>query len=66
MQSGFAEWHHQVIRTLSQYNKFNEMLAIVEKGTDYKIHLARQEALRYQKPKDATPILVGRKGAQLD
>ena len=41
LNNKFIDWSDQLIRTLMRYNKFNELLAIAEKGTDYYVHLAR-------------------------
>ena len=41
LNNKFIDWSDQLIRTLMRYNKFNELLTIAEKGTDYYVHLAR-------------------------
>mmetsp|Transcript_4009 Transcript_4009/g.4859 ORF Transcript_4009/g.4859 Transcript_4009/m.4859 type:complete len:169 (+) Transcript_4009:1065-1571(+) len=46
----FVDWQNMAIRCLTKYNKFNELLSIMDKGVDYKVHLARQEAQKYQMP----------------
>jgi len=43
ISSRFNDWQAQAIKCLTRYNKFNELLSIVEKGLDYHIHLARME-----------------------
>ena len=43
----FADWHNQAIACLSKYNKFVELLAIMDRGIDYKSYCARQEAETY-------------------
>ena len=52
----FNDWQSQVIKCLTRYTKFNELLAIVDKGLDYQIHLSRMEAQRYQRPKEPAAI----------
>ena len=57
ISSRFNDWQSQVIKCLTRYSKFNELLAIVEKGQDYQMHLARMEAQRYQRPKEPAAIV---------
>lgn len=52
----FSDWHNQAIGCLSKYNKFIELLAITDKGIDYKVHRARQEAEHYHMP-TAPPVI---------
>jgi len=35
------------MRCLTKFNKFNELLSIIDKGIDYRVHLARLEAQLY-------------------
>ena len=58
----FCDWHNQAIACLARYNKFTELLAIMDKGIDYKVHCARQEAEHYQVPKD--PPVIPSKGSK--
>ena len=44
IQSRFYDWQSQAIRCLSRYNKFTDLLALIEKGLNYKHHLMRLEA----------------------
>ena len=44
IQNRFADWQAQAIQCLSRYNKFKELLTIVERGEDYKSYLARLQA----------------------
>ena len=53
----FSNWQSQAIKCLTRYTKFNELLAIIDKGQDYKMHLARMEAQRYQKPMEPAAIV---------
>ena len=41
--SNFADWQIRAIRQLSRHNKFTELLALVAKGADYKLHCAKLE-----------------------
>ena len=43
----FADWHNQAIACLSKYNKFVELLGIMDRGIDYKAYCARREAETY-------------------
>ena len=52
----FNDWQQQVIKCLTRYSKFNELLSIVDKGLDYQIHLSRMEAQSYQRPKEPAAI----------
>jgi len=52
----FAGWDNQAIACLTKYNKFNELLGIMEKGIDYKVHCARQAAEHFQVPKNPPVI----------
>jgi hypothetical protein len=63
IQSRFYDWQSQAIRCLSRYNKFTELLALIEKGLNYKHHLMRIDALSFQKPEDLKPESVHKKKA---
>ena len=56
INSGFYDWQSQAISCLTRYNKFNELLAIIETGRDYRAHLAKLEAQQYQQPKEPSAI----------
>ena len=56
LSNKFADWQNMAIRCLTKYSKFNELLSIMDKGVDYKVHLARQEAQKYQVPKEPAVI----------
>lgn len=46
--SKFIEWHALAIACLMRYNKFNDLLSLLERGEDYRTYVARQEAMTYQ------------------
>ena len=56
LSNKFADWQNMAIRCLTKYSKFNELLSIMDRGVDYKVHLARQEAQKYQVPKEPAVI----------
>ena len=37
IQSNFINWQSRAIMVLCRFNKFNELLTIIERGQDYKV-----------------------------